>query len=157
MTSEVWFRRPTEADIEFVSRTMRGDDRVEAAMSNADSPRDALTTGVNLSTWSAAAMVGDSPVAILGVVSFGGLITGTKRGAPWLLGSTRLHKHRNVLLAEFPRVIYAMLQRFPVLENYAYEGSSANLRWLKHVGFRVYPAQIVPGYLGRFHRFTMGE
>lgn len=151
MTCSVSYLPPTEADLQKVARNMRQSDIDEVVAAGFEDGEHALRSSCGISSWKAAIVWRDGPIAIVGVVDLGCLISSA--GAPWLLGTPDLYKTGRLFWTEAKKVVYAMSQDYENLRNYVWEDNEASVRWLSKLGFKVFPAEEKPPYGERFHRF----
>lgn len=90
----------------------------------------------------------------LGVVqAVGGLAAFGSIGAPWLLGSDEMLRHRKALL-NLPRLsVRKWASQFPLLMNYVHHENRAAILWLRRLGFEIHPK--VNYKKGVFHPFSL--
>lgn len=151
--SEVTFRPPTADDIREVAVDMRQSDHEELLAMGFPSPPEALGHSHRISRWSAAAIWEEKPVAIVGLVNSGSLISPV--GVPWMLGTPEMYETGRSILTRAREVVYAMRQEYPSLLNYVWAENKMSVRWLKRLGFTIHPAEELPPYGEPFHRFEM--
>lgn len=90
----------------------------------------------------------------LGVVqAVGGIAAYGTIGAPWLLGSNEMVRHRKALL-NLPRLsVRKWARQFPLLMNYVHQENRIAILWLRRLGFEIHPA--IRHGKGFFHPFTI--
>ncbi len=140
---------PTELELDALVRDMRGADVAEC-LAAGQSPRFALTESARLSAMCWTAFDDAGPLCAFGAVRFG------MAGAPWLLGTDRLHSHRRSLMRLAPSYIAAMRKQFAYLVNFAHADNGDAVRWLRRIGFVVEPAAPHWSSGEPFRRFTLG-
>lgn len=148
-------RAPQDGDVEAVLADVRPADVAEA---------DALL-GPGKLPWALAESVARSPlawaavddagalIALFGVAPANGLLG--DKGFPWLIGTTRLPRHRRALSRLAPPYIDLMLEAFPVLLNLVDARNAVSLAWLRRVGFTIHPAAPAGAAGLPFHLFTL--
>jgi hypothetical protein len=90
--------------------------------------------------------------AILGVAPIN-MVCGI--GSPWMLGTDVLDAHSRVLVRRTPEYIAKMLNAFPHLVNFVHAENHTSVRWLRRLGFTLYPAQPYGARGEPFHPFEM--
>lgn len=153
MTSEITYRPPTRDDLLEVSLNMREDDVAEVQAMGFRDADQALRHSHRISEWSAAAICEEKPIAIMGTVKSGPLLS--PMGIPWLLGTPDLLQIGRSILTEGRRVVYAMSQDYAFLANYVWAGNPKSVRWLSRLGFTIHPFVEMPPYGEPFHRFEL--
>lgn len=149
----VELRAPTPADVDALAAGLRPQDQDELDACGQPDHRAAIAASVEASAWCRAVLVDGQLAAILGVAPFGTLLA--PAGAPWMLGTDLVPRHRRTLARLAPRYIRRMLRDFPALKNYVHARNTIAVRWLQRIGFRLHPAQPY-GPLGEpFHQFEM--
>lgn len=153
--TEVFLRRPHLTDIVTLATNMRPGDVAEVkAMGHEDMLR-VVTEGVRDSPLCYTALDAEGGVlCILGVAPLGPSLI-TDRGAPWMLGTPELARHRTALMRLAPGYIAAMLDLYPRLENVVHAENVKAVAWLKRLGFVLAPAEKYGPYGALFHRFKM--
>lgn len=112
---------------------MRAADVTEcAAMGH--TPRQALRAGLLSSSLCLTAMVDGRPEAMVGLVVTNALCG---EGSPWMLGSDAVYRHPRTMLRWGPRILSAMFDSTPVLENLVAEDNHRAVRFLKRIGFTI--------------------
>ena len=100
-----------------------------------------------------AGLEGDTPVMLFGVVPLALLGPQGPSGSPWLLGTPECLNHGKTLVKKGREFVDLMHREFPYLVNYVDTHNRASKRWLRRIGFVVYPPSPY-GLLGQpFHRF----
>ena len=142
-------RMATEHDIEVVARNMRVRDVEEIKAASGRCPLDSLRAAFTDSALVWAACNERGPFVIFGVNHFFADV-----GAPWLLATDDLAKHRRQFLSVTPAYIDQMHQQFPVLINYVDARHTDSIRWLRWCGFDIAPAETHGVERRPFHRFS---
>lgn len=124
------FRKATEEDAKFIAEFLRECDREELEAMDDSSFEDSILFAMSLPGETAVLTVDDVPAAIFGVAE-----SSPEVGHPWLLGTPELDRNPRVLLTEARTVVQNMMQQYKYLENYIYEGSTKNRRWVRWLGF----------------------
>lgn len=116
--------------------------------------RTSLVNAVRLSNDPVAARLQTGElVAVFGVAA---LTLVSRRGSPWLLGTTLMAKHPREVLATAHRYIAFVREHYPQLVNYVDARNRPSIRWLRSVGFEIEPAAPFGVQGLPFHRFSMG-
>lgn len=138
--------------MEAVLAGLRQADRDEVLASAGDVERTVLESPKH-SNWTLTFLVNGEIACVMGLAPLDGLL-GT-RGVPWLLGTDVLDRHPGALMKTCPRYIAGMLGSYPHLLNFVDARNTRSIRWLKRLGFKIYPA--VPYGVSQlpFHLFEM--
>lgn len=106
-----------------------------------------------------AADEGDRVVMLFGVVGLS-LLTGVDStrtvGMPWMVGSDELRHHGKTLVARGRYYVGLMHEEYDYLTNHVDSRNSASKRWLRRIGFVLYPAEPHGPDGLPFHRFSKG-
>lgn len=132
---------------------MREADVLELAAGGFSDTRAAVETSIASSTACWAARVNGELAAIFGVAPIGTLMGGV--GAPWLLGTPAVPRHRRVLAACARPYIHVMLRAYPHLQNLVHAKNTVAVAWLKRMGFVLHAPQALPPLGEMFHLFEM--
>lgn len=113
-------------------------DNIDAisGMSPASGLRWSLGYSIDAKTW----LVGDRVAAICGL---GKLTFFSESASPWLIGTDLIRKYPKVFYKEHRRLIYDALDRHRCLITYVDARNKRSIRWLKHTGFTIHPAEPV--------------
>jgi ribosomal protein S18 acetylase RimI-like enzyme len=98
------------------------------------SPRQALRAGLLSSSMCLTAMVDGRPEAMFGLVVTNALCG---EGSPWMLGSDAIYRHPRTMLRWGPRILSAMFDSTPVLENLVAGDNHRAIRFLRRIGFTI--------------------
>jgi hypothetical protein len=140
-------------DAEYLAENMRDLDRAELYAASLSEPLDALTFGVKRSKEVFTALADDVPFCMFGVYPWTILGCG---GSPWLLTSKEITKHQRQLIKwSAPVAKYWAKEMFSPLVNFIDARHKPALRWAKHVGFHVLPAQAHGPFNCAFHPIVM--
>jgi hypothetical protein len=149
--------RPLQAqDIAHVAEHLRPADRQELRASRGGNLpfADIIARAVLVSSqvWVWAEGAEDTPVAIFGVAPIS-LLDGL--GSPWFLSTERAYKSPRSLVANGRHYIAKMRESYPNLLNYVDARNDKSIRWLKHLGFTLHPAEPYGVDGEPFHKFEM--
>jgi hypothetical protein len=150
----VKFVKPTDEMVMFIAENMRHADVREVWEMSRQTPLESIEEGLELSNYSAVAVINDIPCAVFGLTIVD-MLTGT--GVPWLLGTDYLVKHRSVFLKNGKQGLDQMLKVCPNLFNYVHAENKTSVRWLKYMGFKVEDATPIGVDGALFHRFSIGD
>lgn len=153
--AELRFAHPTAEDIDHLAQHMREQDVAEVLAAGHDNLRHVLEHGVQASTWCWSAFVDGELACIFGVAPLGTLLD--SRGAPWLLGTDLIPKHRRIFARHARRYIDAMLAAHPQLVNAVHARNTVAVQWLQRMGFHLEPAHPAGPHGEPFHVFTMSR
>jgi hypothetical protein len=145
-------RRPTQEDIEILAANLRDQDLAECQAAGHTDMLKVIANGVAMSTMCWAAFVDGRLACIFGVAPHGSMLS--ERGIPWLLGTSEIKKHRRVFVRLSRPYIDEMLRAYPYLFNAVHARNTVAMRWLKHMGFKLYAAVQVEGG-EMFHPFEL--
>lgn len=143
----------TEAHARELARTMRPADVAEVDASTGVSPLEALLASLVVSRDPMTGLADGRVVCMFGVSTPVVLST---HGYIWLLSSVEVDAHSRAFL----RMSHAYVQRarlyYDQLENWVDARHVVAIRWLRWLGFTLYPAEPF-GVRGLpFHRFDLG-
>lgn len=150
---KVFARSLMPGDLEHIAARLRDADRREVQAIRGPVPMyDTLALAVLRSTHYWVSVAGDEPIAMFGVAPTD-LLSGI--GSPWFLATDRAEGYPRSLVVEGRRYALRMLEVYPHLMNYVDARNTRSIRWLKHIGFEVHPAEPM-GIAGLpFHPFEM--
>lgn len=136
----------------WVALNMRKEDRAEAWASHGLRPLEALER----SLWSlgptTALLLDGEAAAMFGV---GRTSLASPVGFPWMLGTNALVKNARRLLPESRRWVDEKRRGYALLTNFVDARNLSAVKWLKWLGFTVFPPEPY-GWLNLpFHRFEM--
>jgi hypothetical protein len=151
---DAFVREVREGDVEELVANLRPADRDEcAALIGEGREAEGIRNSVRLSTHLWAGEAEGRVAAIFGVVPVS-LLGG--QGAPWLMGTPLIDRHRGAFIRLNRTYIPQMLDTYPHLVNIVDARNVRSIAWLKRLGFEVH-APLPLGVAGRpFHLFTMG-
>lgn len=132
---------------------IRTADRLECWAAGHLWAEEAIMRGLASSTRAWTARADGKILSILGVEPASAL---TGLGRPWMVGTHALETYAVAAIRESRPALMVMHQLFPRLENWVDARNLKAIRWLRWLGFRVYPAR--PWGLEQmpFHRFERG-
>lgn len=142
----------TAEHIESMLPHVRQADVDEFLATNGWSPRRVLETGLKTSTFCCAGLINGEVVTIFGVAP-ASMIGGS--GIPWLVGTDALEKYQRTFLRRCGKVVNAMLEVYPYLENYVDARNNAARVWLHWLGFTIEEPKPYGIHSLPFHRFHM--
>lgn len=134
---QVEFAAPTDDDVTALVQGMRTQDVDECRAAGCPDLQRVVVSGIARSTMCWAAWVDGEIAAIFGCAPLGGALD--PRGAPWLLGTDLVPKHRRILARYTRPYIARMLAAYPHLINAVHEHNTVSVAWLKHMGFELQP------------------
>lgn len=151
--SKVTLSPPTAQDITELVATMRDADVIELGALGHTNLGEVVRESIQASGSMAFSVRVDGVlVCIFGVAALDLL---QLCGGPWLLGSTALDKCAKQLLRESRRVMALLREDYPILINYVHVDNHRSLRWLRWLGFEIFPAQAYGPNRAMFRRFEM--
>jgi len=143
----------TEDHIHHVAQHMRKADVIEVRAAGNRTPLQALQDGYRVSDQTVTVLSPDGvPLVILGIAPWNRLCG---VGCPWLLGTDDALKYRRNFLRDPEKVIEAMLDLYPRLENFVHVENRLSVRWLQSIGFIMDEPVIFPNsgeLFMKFHR-----
>ena len=112
--------------------------------------RDAITCSLNarkiVAGGKVVAVFGDAVYSVLGSV-----------GVPWLISTVHVEQHARAFLKVCKPEVQGMLTRHRHLLNYVDARNTADIRWLKWLGFHFSPAAPYGARRFKFHKFTLSR
>jgi len=142
----------TIADAEALAPIMRLADCEEvwaaAGLDPLDGLRVSLASSVSAWCW----RIDGQPACLFGV-SAESILSGT--GIPWLLSSHLLPRQQLAFLRYGRVFINTMLMLFPCLCNWVDARYLVSVKWLRWLGFTVFPAEPYGPFGMPFHRFEL--
>jgi hypothetical protein len=131
---------------------MRPNDIEEVWAAGACDPLTGLKLSIASSLYAWSWFVDGVPVCVFGVGSLS-LLGG--EGVPWLLSSTLVERHWVPFLRHYKPFLRQMCDDFTCLANYVDARYALAIRWLRWMGFTVYPAEPYGPFGMAHHRFEM--
>jgi hypothetical protein len=147
---EVRFLQP--GDMEVLLANLRQADYDEVLASAGNVERTVLESPGH-SVWSLAFLVNGELACVIGLAPLDGLLG--RRAAPWMMGTDVLDRHPGALMKVCPRYIAGMLSTYPHLLNFVDARNTRSVRWLKRLGFTLFPAVPYGAAQLPFHLFEM--
>lgn len=138
----VTFREPTEADLAYLADHMREMDVRECRLTAHMGPAEALRESVDISLWSYAALVDETPVCAFGLASDGIL---SDEAAPWMLCAEGIERHAKAVLIFAKRFIAQMQENFERLVNVVHADNRSAIRFIKWCGFELGESMTIAG------------
>lgn len=149
----VEIRRYRDGDGEYIAEHIRRADRREIHFLSALKPLPAIRLTIAQSEHAWTATVDGRPAAIFGVCRKTRL---SDTAMPWLLATEEADRHMASFARLSRKAFDAIMEAYPVLENYALAENVKTLRWLKWLGFDMQEPQ-PHGCMGAmFVRFGKG-
>lgn len=141
---------------------IRESDAREVLASAGQTPEEAITLSLGLSTDAWVLCQDGEPICVFGVAPY---LDKPGVGSPWMLASHKFNASKapprqrreitRVILQFSKQFIQRMLEKYYLLQNYVDVRNDASIRWLKWCGFTL-EAPIPFGYAGLdFHPFYM--
>lgn len=152
MAVDVQFRAATEDDIRHLHDNMRKADWDEVEAATGDVMR-ALLASFRTSNWAEACVINGELACVIGLAPLRGLLG--RVAAPWMLGTPVIDRNRSVLINESKRYRDRMLSEYPHLLNCVDARNKKSIRWLRWLGFTIYPAKPYGDAQIPFHLFEM--
>ena len=150
----IWLTLANEGHIEQMLGRVRQADIDEFAAGYSRTPEAAMRTGLKVSSHCWAGIWEGKVVAIAGLrpTSFLG-----DYANPWMVGTRDLERPevRRQFLELSKSVLSYMLSLYPHLENWVDCRNRMAVRWLKWLGFTIYPAEAHGPQGMPFHRFEL--
>lgn len=115
-----------------IAAVMRRADQEEVIAATGRSPLSALSASYRKSAICMVALVDGKAEVIFGA---GDLSILTRLGAPWLLGSDAIERHRVEFLRQSVHWRGQLLRRYDVLRNVVHCQNKVSIRWLRWLGF----------------------
>lgn len=153
MPAVVEFRDVRPGDAQLLVAGMREADRLECWAAGVDDPLVAVEQSIAASTRCWTIEVNGRLVSIFGVAPCGTVLS--PAGAPWLLGTDEVLRHKRALIRRVPSYIRQMLGLYPLLTNAVHARNHASVRWLRRLGFTLRDPVAVPPHGELFHPFEM--
>lgn len=150
MAADILIRPATLDDVADLAPRLREADRDEVWDSHRSTPEEALGRSLRLSTHAWAGLADGRLVCMWGVCPASML---DRIGVPWLLGSDEIETHQIAFLRRNRPMIAEMMETYTVLTNWVDARNTMSMRWLRWMGFTLFPAHPF-GVAGLpFHRF----
>lgn len=128
---------PTKAeDIAYVAARMREADVQDVWAAGHKKPYDALAFSVARSLEAKTGAVDGRPICIFGV---GPITLLSDMGVPWLLSTDEMPRHALKFLKESKLCVRDWRKRYSVLANMVDCRNRIAIKWLKWLGFQIYP------------------
>ncbi|MBB6211013.1 hypothetical protein [Novispirillum itersonii] len=128
---------------------LRAADVAEVWAAHRALPEQALAGSLAVSDWAGAGVVGGRVEALFGVAADAG---DPHTGIVWLLASPVLEAHPLTVLRYSRMVVDHWQRRYRLLTNWVDARNRVSLRWLRWLGFTVFPAVPYGPDGERFHR-----
>ena len=152
MADKIEIRDVEEGDIAVLVKNMREHDKQEVNAATRMGIRNAVSTSVDMATYSKTGLVNDELVCMWGVCPIS-LIS--SRGSPWMLGTDLIKKKQNIFLRRSKPWLEDIKRDYRHLENYVDARNTLSIKWLKWLGFKMEEAMPYGVNGEPFHKFTM--
>ena len=153
--TELTFRDATLADVDYIARNMRAADReeLETCHGRWTNVPVILMNAISRSSQCWAGEADGVPIMLFGVVPISLLGEHGSVGSPWLLGTPEIDHHAKAMVKTGREFVVRMHEEYRYLVNYVDVNNGRSRRWLRRIGFVLYPP--VPyGLCGKpFQRF----
>lgn len=113
-------------------------------------PLQAMVYGIERGVFALTGIADGAPVCMFGVTvasALGGI------GCPWLVGTEGIERHQRLFLRASRPVVEEMNRMFPRLVNAVDARNTVAIRWLRWLGFTLYPAVPMGPDRTMFHPF----
>lgn len=153
--SELTFRQATSDDGADLSTRLRHADLEELKRSQGRwlNVEQVLRASVRTSDLCWAGEDDGRVIMLFGVVGHSLLGEHGPIGVPWMLGSDEVLQHSKAMVKKAREFVELMHARYPYLVNYVDRGNTVSKRWLRRMGFVLYPAVPFGMEHKPFHRF----
>lgn len=149
--TKIIVREATKEDVDYIADHLREADVIELRAAQYTDPAAAVRTGWGWSDWTNAVLVDDAPAILYGVAP-----TGKRgQGSPWMLATDGIHAIQRKFLIGSRGEVDRMRARYSVLINQVHRGNTLSIKWLKWLGFTLYPEPAGPN--GQFFTFSLGD
>lgn len=152
MEPMIVFRPATMADATEMAPLLRRADQEELAALSNRSHGMTLRMCIDVSDHPVVVRLGDDPVALFGV---GRATVMASHGVPWLLGTDLADRLIRRLLPFCRAVVAHWRAQYSLLVNHVSADHHRSIRWLKWLGFDLFPAAPHGPFGHPFHRFEM--
>jgi hypothetical protein len=138
--------------VTMISRSVRRADALELEALGFRSPREGIEESLR---YSVRAWVGWCGSAPLGVFGYAVPVIIGQGCMPWMITTTHVERHRVAFARASRRITMLLMAEFNSAENWVDARHAVCIRWLRWLGFTIYPAQALPPREMLFHRFSM--
>lgn len=136
--STLLIRTSTVEDIKPIADNARQADRLETWRMSHETMEEALARGLRQSAQCYTAEVDGEPIAMFGVVP---VVDFPRVGIVWLLGTDGISKHRRLFMMASKPSVAKFRRRYLKLINFVDAENLSAIRWLRWLGFTIYPAK----------------
>lgn len=134
--------------LEPVANNMRSEDVKEIWLTDRSSPIGALEICNITSDKKFALLLNGEPIMAFGI-DRDGL---SDHARVWLLSTPKISQVRRFFIKHSKAVFLSLTKEYTLVYNYVHEQNSVALRWLKWLGFKIYPAVPFGAESAQFHR-----
>jgi hypothetical protein len=142
----------TSETLAYIAEHMSKADREEVWAASHSTPLEALQKSMDGSSKAWVGLADGVPFCAFGVASSTLL---SDVGVPWLLGTEDVPKHARVFLRVSKSYIHEQARWHKLLVNYVDARHARAVKWLRWLGFTMYPAEPFGPDQVPFHRFEM--
>lgn len=150
---EISFTLPEWPDVDELVENMLPADYREIRALGYD-PRFALEQSIANSVEYVAARVDGKLACITGLAVDSPLGEGAY---PWLISTPVIFTNPLAFMRYTKKIVGHWQELYPFMANYVDERHCLAVRWLRHIGAEIHPAEPYGPYRRPFHRFTFGE
>ena len=130
------FRAVTNGDVELVLAHIRKENLDELQMDDKLDIQGVMHWCLLNSVTALTGIIDGEPVCIFGVVA-----ASATEGQPWMFGTSLIDKHAVAFLKASRAVVGRLLDEWKLLRNWTDVRNTRGLRWLKFMGFTIFPAE----------------
>ena len=134
MAAKIEIVKAEACHVRRVARMMRKADRDEVFAASGRTPIQSLTFSLRKSSEAWTALIDGKPEVIFGLADLN-VLAGI--GAPWLLGTDAVTRHRRAFLRGSVEWRGQLLARYAILRNLVDDRNAVSKRWLKWLGFQL--------------------
>lgn len=145
---KIRIENPTPDHVNFLARNLRDVDVKEMWLMHRYTPLPAIRSGVALSDRCSVVVCDGTPVIIFGIEGEGLSDTANV----WMLATDQISRIAKTVQARARFVFLELIQGYDLVYNYVYTENKIALRWLKHLGFKIFPAEPTGPDSALFHR-----
>jgi hypothetical protein len=138
--------------IEAIANHVREADREELWEASCSTPQAVMERALMVSSRAWTGLIDGVPVCMFGAAPVSSL---SETGRPWMVGTDHLDRHSKLFLRRCRHTVAAMLEDFPVLENYVDARNVRAIEWLRWLGFTFSEPESMGPFGKPFIKFEM--